>query len=670
MNNLLIFLSLSSTLLKFVTGTSKKFHVGINTFPRHTPFGKEAANEFQMLLPHNVQNELSFASNYSISLVYPTVINNDEVVTVEYVSSKPASGDWIGAYSPPDVNITTTVPIKYGYCNEVTSYMQDGTGYLTFNLTNLRSDVVFYYFKGGTKKPTTVDKSYVTVTFNNTNQPLRPRMLPTGDPDIFQLLWSSATSELPLLKWGTKSESYDNFVNATTSQIDQNQMCGAPASTIGWRDLGLIHNAKLNGMIKLANSVIYYKFGDSSTNDFSAEHHFQVPPLAGKQPLNRPTTVVLFDDLGRGSNDMTYTWNEYGRPAFNTTASVGALVQAGKVDAVFLGGDISYATGYEAVWDFFLDMISPVASGALFMTIVGNHESDWPGTSTLYPANTDSGGECGVSTLTLLPEPAPATLNQPWWSYDIGLIHFIGVSTEHDYAVGSTQYLWLEQDLKSVDRTVTPWIIFGAHRAMYLNSNYGGKDSSDIVVMDNMIEHLEPLLWKYRVNLGFYGHNHAVQRHSAVLNRTVVQASSSRVDSSGNTVHWHSDPQATVHMVIGTGGASFTKNFVTPYPDWNELVFYRWGYAVVQAVDSSYLSWEWIDSSNDQVIDRMVITQSDPTKPWNLSSDSSSSSNNKTNIIIGVVVAGVVLILLIYSYFHFFRTKESLLHDGTSHPQV
>ncbi len=63
----------------------------------------------------------------------------------------------------------------------------------------------------------------------------------------------------------------------------------------------------------------------------------------------------------------------------------------GKIDAVFHGGDISYATGYEAVGDFFLDQISSIASGALYLTTVGNHESDWPGTASYY-TGTDSGG--------------------------------------------------------------------------------------------------------------------------------------------------------------------------------------------------------------------------------------------------------------------------------------
>jgi hypothetical protein len=136
--------------------------------------------------------------------------------------------------------------------------------------------------------------------------------------------------------------------------------------------------------------------------------------------------------------------------------AVGALVAAGKVDAVYHGGDISYAEGYAAVWDFFLDQLSPIASGCLYLSTVGNHESDWPHSASYYTGQ-DSGGECGVSDLTLLPQPRPAQLNAPWWSYDVGLIHFVGMSTEHNYTRGSAQYAFLAADLAAVNRSLTPW---------------------------------------------------------------------------------------------------------------------------------------------------------------------------------------------------------------------
>jgi hypothetical protein len=395
-------------------------------------------------------------------------------------------------------------------------------------------------------------------------------------------------------------------------------MCGSPANSTGWRDLGLIHTAPLEGMVALANQKVFYSFGDAATADYSKEYVLNVPPIAGTQPPSRGTTAILYDDLGRGSTDMTFTWNEYGRPAIYTLMAVAAEIANGAVDVVYHGGDISYATGYIAVWDFFMDLLSPVAASVVYLTTVGNHESDYYNSASWY-SNADSGGECGVMTTTLIPLPAPATTNKPWWSYKVGLMHFVGISTEHNYTTGSEQWLWLENDLKSVDRTVTPWIIFGGHRAMYLNSNYStASTSSDGYVSDLMILHLEPLLWKYRVNVGFYGHNHVVQRQTAVLNRQVIQKSEERKDAEGNSVFYHEDPQATVHWVIGTAGASFTVTAVDPKPEWNEMYMYEYGYARVTAVNASYLDWQWVHSMSGEVWEHVVLTQSDPTQPWKL----------------------------------------------------
>lgn len=94
-------------------------------------------------------------------------------------------------------------------------------------------------------------------------------------------------------------------------------------------------------------------------------------------------------------------------------------LRQGEVDAIFHSGDISYANGYLSNWDFFMDLISPMAGGAVYLTTVGNHESDWPGTATIYD-RFGSNGECGVMSTTMLPMPQPATVDEPWWSYDIG----------------------------------------------------------------------------------------------------------------------------------------------------------------------------------------------------------------------------------------------------------
>lgn len=49
-------------------------------------------------------------------------------------------------------------------------------------------------------------------------------------------------------------------------------------------------------------------------------------------------------------------------------------VDSGNVESIFHIGDISYATGFLVEWDFFLQLISPVASQVSYMTAIGNHE--------------------------------------------------------------------------------------------------------------------------------------------------------------------------------------------------------------------------------------------------------------------------------------------------------
>ncbi|RYG48535.1 hypothetical protein EON67_07510, partial [archaeon] len=358
----------------------------------------------------------------------------------------------------------------------------------------------------------------------------------------------------------------------STTTITRDQMCGAPANTVGWHgmlrtpraparawclrpaahaharacaylcarraDLGLIHSARFTNMTSRAKQRIYYVYGDASLGDFANETVFFVPPLPGDASL--PTRLIMFGDLGRGSDDDASTWQEYGRQAKNTTVRILsddiAPMLNGSATHMLHGvvhyGDISYATGYLSVWDSFLDMWGPVASAVPYITSVGNHESDAPGTASFYNG-TDSGGECGVCATTLIPVPAAAApnlasasralraaapaaralaanTNTPWYSMNIGMVHLIMVSTEHDFLKGSAQYVWLKADLAAVNRSVTPWVIATLHRPMYIDSSFMGSWRSDQTVAELLRANLEDLFWQYRVNVAFYGHNHAV----------------------------------------------------------------------------------------------------------------------------------------------------------------
>ena len=89
-----------------------------------------------------------------------------------------------------------------------------------------------------------------------------------------------------------------------------------------------------------------------------------------------------------------------------------------------------------------------------------------------------------------------------------------------------------------------------------------------------------------------------------------------------------------------------------PYPEWNEMVFYRWGYARVQAIDANTLQWDWLDGVDNAVYDRMVITQN-VTDSWVLpESDTTTNSDGEsddlsTGALVGIYVAAGIVIAFV-----------------------
>lgn len=76
---------------------------------------------------------------------------------------------------------------------------------------------------------------------------------------------------------------------------------------------------------------------------------------------------------------------------------------------------------------------------------------------SIYPTM-DSGGECGVPYEAYFPM-TNCKKDKPWYSIEQGPVHFTVISTEHPFNFYSEQYKWMKKDLKSVNRSRTPWVI-------------------------------------------------------------------------------------------------------------------------------------------------------------------------------------------------------------------
>ena len=264
--------------------------------------------------------------------------------------------------------------------------------------------------------------------------------------------------------------------------------------------------------------------------------------------------AFLFGDMGTATPYSTFHRTQ--QESISTIKWISRDIEAlgDKPALISHIGDISYARGYAWLWDNFFTQIEPVASQLPYHVCIGNHEYDWPlqpwrpdWSYSIY--GKDGGGECGVpySLRFIMPgnssEPtgtrAPATRNL-YFSFDLGPVHFLYFSTETNFLQGSKQYEFLKQDLESVDRKKTPFVVVQGHRPMYTTSN----EIRDAPIRMKMLEHLEPLFVKNKVTLALWGHVHRYERFCPLNNFT---CGSLGMNGQG----WEAYP---VHIVIGMAG--------------------------------------------------------------------------------------------------------------------
>jgi hypothetical protein len=573
--------------------------------------------------------------------------------------------EWIGVFQS-GIPANSTVPVKYTLLTADPSYVETGEATFSFRLINMRVpfDIVFF---DSCKVPGLKDDDRSLsgceatlragpITFARPGQPLRPATLITGDSHSINIVWTStSTTNNPFLEYRKLDErptppferpapanaAYVRVAVQSAAPYSRSTLCGTPANAYGYFDPGVRHSAVVEG---LATSSWYaYRFGDDD-HGASNEFAFWQPP--GPNP-DANITLITFGDLGRGDRDGTVTWTKAGVPPLNTSRRMAAYIESTTVDGIFHIGDLSYASGYLNIWDTYAEMMTSTLSHTPYAVLVGNHETDVPVSQTppdrlvtLFNG-TDSGGECSVPTGGWYPMPWKS-LDAPWYSYDVGPMHIVGISTEHNFFIGSPQYQWIEQDLASVNKSVTPWILFGGHRPMYIDSTEDDGWGSDVVTMGMMIENLEPLLLRYKVDVAVWGHNHVVQRFCMLNNRNCVQFGS----KPGNT--YTKDNGGVMHLVIGAAGATFSINVHNPWLPMTENAFYEYGYSRMRVQGGESLVWEWLDNEMDPsaVRDSITIVRQ-PAAGASSPSDTGLSHGAIAGIAVGAAVAGVIVIVLI-----------------------
>ena len=144
----------------------------------------------------------------------------------------------------------------------------------------------------------------------------------------------------------------------------------------------------------------------------------------------------------------------------------------------------------------------------------------------------------------------PGNTNGSYYSVNVGLMHLVFLSSEvmalapYGGVTVESQQTWLINDLKSVDRSVTPWIVAIFHRPFY-RSNANSWCGPNAWQQNPVRLAFEPAFLQFGVDVVLGAHEHSVE-----YTWPVKEGAATAFD--------YTNPTAPVHVVAGVAGCNET----------------------------------------------------------------------------------------------------------------
>lgn len=387
-----------------------------------------------------------------------------------------------------------------------------------------------------------------------------------------------------------------------------------------------------------------YYYQIVSTN--SSVEHFLSPRVPGDKT---PFAINAIIDLGiYGEDGYTIKGDASKRdlipeipPSMNHTTIHRLAQTIDDYEFVIHPGDLGYAdnwalnpsnlfdgkNAFQAILENFYDQLAPIAARKPYMASPGNHEAaceELPYTTNLCP----DGQKNFTDFLTRFGPSMPAAFSSNsqsdrakvnanrarqlalppfWYSFEYGMAHIVMIDTETDFpkapsgpggsaglnggpfGIEDQQLEFLEADLSSVDRSVTPWVIVAGHRPWYTAGGSACKPCQKA---------FESLMYRYNVDLGVFGHIHNSQRFLPVYD--------GKADPAGLD-----DPKAPMYIVAGGAGNIEGLSKVGIRQDYNAFAYDDdFSYATIRLLDENNMQVDFFKSSTGELLDTSTLYKS------------------------------------------------------------
>jgi len=340
------------------------------------------------------------------------------------------------------------------------------------------------------------------------------------------------------------------------------------------------------------NTKYYYRVGCSK--QWSDEYHFTT--LAQKSGVVR---FAVFGDLGLVNARVISPITE------ETTKK--------NFDMIIHVGDIGYnmEENESRLGDNFMQAIQPIAAYTPYQVCPGNHEVDLMLLFYNYRHRFFM----------------PGTSSNMYYSYDVGPVHFVAISTEHyfffpyDVDIG-VQFEWLIKDLEKANhnRNKVPWIIVYGHRPFYCSDLSTHKHGSprhitnkqDCIINANKLRNgvevlgtrkwgLEQLFNEMGVDMYICGHEHSYERLWPVYDGIV---------HNGTLASPYTNPTAPVHIITGSAGnRENLDSFGPSLGPWSAFRSATYGYGRMNVFNSTHIHFEQILADKGTVLDEFWLIQ-------------------------------------------------------------
>lgn len=218
--------------------------------------------------------------------------------------NSPSKYDWLGIYMPSDSPINEYIGyILLSTCPTWTT----GTCSLNIPLINMRSSYKFRIFKGvfvnlttnlnvtknnskfgnlndiisldkeGNPLPSILKQLAVSavIHFYNYNEPTQIHLALTSKEDAIRVMFITRDPIKSKVRFGTDEDGLEMVVDTKIATYSQTDMCDEPASSVGWRDPGYIHNAIMEGL------------------SYGSRYYYQASKYGFKKSIKKSIWIVL-----------------------------------------------------------------------------------------------------------------------------------------------------------------------------------------------------------------------------------------------------------------------------------------------------------------------------------------------------------------------------------------